>query len=357
MTAIWRNDGSGWELLTPSGFTVEADLHTLVEQAPHILPLAGSPDLAIVGREVPLGTGYADLVAVEQSGRPVIIEVKLARNSEARRAVVSQILAYAAYLAGMDPSQLEQQVLGGYLRKHNLTTLAEAVAGTDQEGSFDPAVFAQGLAEHLSEGRFRLVLVLDQAPEELVRLVGYLESITDKLLIDLISVSAYQIGGSQVLVPQRVEAERQTHRISTGGQTGTTAGTLVEGAEDFLATIEKAPPEHHERLRQIVDWAVTLEREGLVRLYTYHGRGRWTLLPQFPNERRGLVTLWNSNGAYVSLWRSVFESRAPNSIAKIEDLIAPQKLGQGNVVREFSEPLLRALSDAYREASVDTIRA
>ena len=48
---------------------------------------------------------------------------------------------------------------------------------------------------HGPEGRFRLVLVLDEAPAELVRLVGYLESMSGGLLsIDLIAVSVYQLG-------------------------------------------------------------------------------------------------------------------------------------------------------------------
>ncbi len=90
MPGIWSNDGSGWRLLSTSGFPDEARLHSLIEEAPQLLPLAGSPQLVIVGREVQLGGGYADRLAVEPSGRPAIIEVKLARNAEARRAIVSQ---------------------------------------------------------------------------------------------------------------------------------------------------------------------------------------------------------------------------------------------------------------------------
>lgn len=41
------------------------------------------------GSEVRLGSGYADLLAVETGGRPVLIEVKLAYNAEARRAGVA----------------------------------------------------------------------------------------------------------------------------------------------------------------------------------------------------------------------------------------------------------------------------
>src|SRR3712207_636373 len=102
MTAIWRNDGSGWRLLAAAGFPDEAALHSLVEEAPQTLPLAGAPRLVMVGRQVSLGSGYADLLAVEPSGRLVIIEAKLARNAEARRAVVAQVLSYAAHLNGLD---------------------------------------------------------------------------------------------------------------------------------------------------------------------------------------------------------------------------------------------------------------
>ena len=93
MTGIWTQDDEGWKLSPPEGFADEAALHNLIEQTPEMLPLSGTPTLLILGREVPLGSGYADLLAVETSGRPVIIEVKLAQNNEARRAVVAQILA------------------------------------------------------------------------------------------------------------------------------------------------------------------------------------------------------------------------------------------------------------------------
>ncbi len=57
----------------------------------------------MIGKEVLLGNGYADLVAVEPSGRLVVVEMRLSRNAEARRAVVAQILTYAAHLKGLSP--------------------------------------------------------------------------------------------------------------------------------------------------------------------------------------------------------------------------------------------------------------
>src|SRR5438093_7091513 len=152
MTALWRNDGSGWSLLSPSPFPAEADLHTLVADAPQLLPLAGSDRLIVVGREVILGSGYADLVALEPAGRLAVIEVKLAENAEARRAVVAQALGYAAFLHRVDRETLERDVLGSELRKRGYATLAEAAAADDQEGTFDVEEFEHALDDNLSSG-------------------------------------------------------------------------------------------------------------------------------------------------------------------------------------------------------------
>lgn len=100
MSGIWTNTGDGWDVGKPQSFRDEATLHRLIHENPHILPLAGSPRLVVLGSEVQLGNGYADILAVEPSGRPAIIEVKLASNSEARRAIVAQVIAYAAFFYG-----------------------------------------------------------------------------------------------------------------------------------------------------------------------------------------------------------------------------------------------------------------
>jgi hypothetical protein len=115
VSAIWSDESDGWQLLAPIGFADEAALHTLVERSPEVLPLSGAPRLAVVGREVLLGSNRADLIAIEPTGRPCVIEVKLAVNSEARRAVVAQVLSYAAYFHRMDPEQFEEEVLATHL--------------------------------------------------------------------------------------------------------------------------------------------------------------------------------------------------------------------------------------------------
>ncbi|MCC6945208.1 MAG: hypothetical protein IT335_11565 [Thermomicrobiales bacterium] len=355
MTDIWKEDESGWSLQRPTGFPDEATLHDMVARAPHMLPLAGGPQLAIVGREVVIGAYRADLVGIEPSGRLVIIEIKLAHNAEARRAVVAQILTYAAYLHGESVQALEIEILGAHLATAGYGSLFEAAQTVDQSGSMERSGFESGLGSNLESGRFRLVIVLDQAPPELVKLVGYLEAVSDGLVIDLITVSSYDIDGSRVVIPRRVDPERERVTVVRNADI-VVSSTQPKGRwqeiEEFAEEIDALPASEQYELRRLVEWARVLESAGLARLKSWRGIGRMTLLPYLPEVDAGLVTIWNDKGGYLSLWRSVFESRAPEALERFDQSDDLPRIGQGSTVRGVSDELLEALTAAYEEASV-----
>lgn len=353
MTAIWQHNLDGWRLLSPSGFPDELALHGLVEQAPQILPLAGNPRLVVVGREVNLGGNSADLVAIEPDGRLVIVEIKLAKNAEARRAVVAQILTYAAYFRGLDLETLELGILGSHLHKRGFARLSEAAASSAQNGSFDEGAFEQGLRESLGQGRFRSVLVLDDAPPELVRLVGYLEAVADKLLIDLITVAAYDLGGTQIVVPQRVEPERASPPVAVASMPkNDSVEIFAEGAEAFVASVDKVSAGHEPQMGRLLTWAATLENAGIAKLVTFLGKsGYASLRPFVLGESIGLVTIIFDKGPVLCMYRSVFERRAPRSLAFIDQRSDLPKIGNGRYTREISDELLVELTNAYREAA------
>jgi hypothetical protein len=351
MTAIWRNDGSGWELASPVGFPNEEKLHDLIEEAPQVLPLAGSPRLVVLGREVRCGSGLADLIAVERTGRPVLIEIKLEENSEARRAVVAQLLSYAAAMRGLTLSDFNSLVAAHL--PDGIDTAVDAVAAADQEGDFDAETFDSTLAECLSTGRFRLVFVLDSTPADLVRLVGYLEDMTDAgLAIDLVTMSQYQAGGSRLLVPQRVEPGRGQELSSSPVRTSTVKAVTTEGSAEFLASIRALPSQDQPTLDRLANWAADLERDGLVRLFSTRGTsGRTTLVPRLNGYDAGLVTVVNEHaGAALWLWRSVMEKSAPHSLTTIEAALGTKVL-QGSTTHNFEDEILAALREAHREAA------
>lgn len=352
MTSLWHSDGTRWRLLEPAGFPAEQELHDLIGQAPQLLPLAGQPTIAILGSEVALGTNSADLIGIEPSGRLVIIEVKLRKNQEARRAVVAQALSYAAYLQGLDLGELEGRILAAHLGRAGFGSVDQAMQNALQGEQLDVPAFRAAIDENLGTGAFRLVFVLDDAPAELARLVEYLELVsTDRLLIDLISVAQYQVGSDKVVVPTRVEAERREPPRATGTRPPRPAESReVAGIDEFVRSIELAPT-GRDLLRQLTDWATELESAGVARLATTVGVGRWALRVLVRGRDAGLVTIWNAKGPDLCLWRTVFEKVAPASITAVEDAIGTP-LGVGRAVphERIDDSLLRLLRSAYEEA-------
>lgn len=352
MTAIWLEgqDGS-WSLQDPSPFENEKALHDIVMRTPELLPLSGSPRLTVVGREVPLrGSGYADVVAVESDGRPVIIEVKLRNNAESRRAVIAQALSYAASVHGMSRQDFENAVaparLGGQ-------SVFETVRQNLQEESLAQSEFESSLEAHLSAGSFRVVIVLDEAPSELVSLMGYLEAVTTGLSLDLIAVRSYALGHQRIAVPQRLDPEQTIEPKATPSSKSSTAGHLEDGVAPFRGQLEQAPEQFRNSLTMLADWAEQVGHLGGVHPRTFFGKsGALVLLPRFTDENVGLVSLWmNPDGSpSISFWRSVFERRAPSFIEPVERLIAPKKVGQGNTTNEVTEELLHVLTQAYEVA-------
>src|SRR5579863_147993 len=193
---------------------------------------------------------------------------------------------------------------------------------------------------------FDLAFVLDDAPKKLIHLVSYLETPFDRLLIGLITISSYTVNGSQILVPQLVEAEpRREVPEATQLARPKGEGQLVERTDDFAAALEVAPASVRALLRKLCDWAVALEQTGLAKIYTYHSKaGILKLLPRPQADNAGLVSIYNHNGsAYLQFWRSDFE-RCASNVLRIEASIMTIK--QGNTTREISDELLEELTAA-----------
>lgn len=355
MTSIWSETGQGWELLKPAGFPDERTLQELVAAAPDLLPLAGTPRIVVLGREVLLGSGYVDVLAIEPSGRPVVIEVKLRNNTESRRAVVAQVLAYAAALHGTTLEEFERRIVARQLAGRSLLDVVRESAQAEVADADD---FHSTLNAALQDGSFRVVLVLDTAPQELVKLVGYLEAVTHGLVIDLITVTSYDIAGKRIVVPQRVEPERPTRAEAAPTESASTTqsrpGELVAGPDGFRERVKSAPANYLMVLEKLATWAERIAAAGLAEVSTYYGkRAEVVLLPRLLPERVGLVSLYcyADGKPAVQFWRSVFERKAPRSIAAVVEAAGITEIGQGTTAPVISDRLLDALYDAYLEAA------
>lgn len=357
MVGLWTNNGKGWDLLSPQAFLDEASLHRLIHDHPNLLPVAGTQRILVLGSEVQLGNGFADILAVEPSGRPTIIEVKLAKSREARRDIVSQVLSYAAFLRGMSIEALERGPLHRSLTDTKRGSILESVLEQDQEGAVDSATFTSSMQEYLDQGAFRLVLVLDEVSTELERVVAYLDAITvHALTIDLITLSLYKINDTQIALPQRITPDLGVALQAASPQSTKTAasrGSLTDGSGTFRASITNTAGKARQIFEAMIAWAEEIAELPNVRLSTFSGieGRRFTLLPKVMPDNSGLITIWNDQQLpSIAVWRSVFERLAPRSIASVEQAIGFE-IGQGNIVKDITPEVLEALKKAYEEAA------
>ena len=99
---IWEIDRAsraGTKLDLAKRVETEEMLEAVLVANPNIL-MRG---LTLVGRQVPVETGYVDLLGVDEDGRLVVFELK---REKLTRDVVAQILDYCSYLEALSDSEL-----------------------------------------------------------------------------------------------------------------------------------------------------------------------------------------------------------------------------------------------------------
>lgn len=156
-----------------------------------------------------------DHLLLDQHGRPTLVEVKRSTDTRIRREVVGQMLDYAANARKYWPQErireLAAQHTGGL---ENLERqIRELLA--DEEADIED--FWDVVDRNLREGELRLLLVADEIPTELRRIIEFLNEQMPGIEVLGIEIRQYQRGGTRVLVPRVVgqtESARQAKRTS-----------------------------------------------------------------------------------------------------------------------------------------------
>ena len=216
------HDDSGTTRLGEEKFKDEAELQACLERSPCLLISESEPPVATVCRELSLpSAGILDLLAVDKEGLPVAVEVKLSRNAQSRREVVAQAFDYLSDLSELDFDELDELVDGA------LEGAIQELAGPDLL-----AAVRKQCATNLRAGRIRLVIAVDSAPADLIRIVRY---ITDHSDIDvrLVCVSKSQFEEKRILVSRTLvaQASEATERVRR-------VGGVKEADPAFLAIVD-----------------------------------------------------------------------------------------------------------------------
>jgi hypothetical protein len=195
-----RRGGGPWTSPARHGFGLEQELEALIHAFPEVLPGVSPAALAVAQFGVPSG-GSVDLVVLEADASITVVECKLAKNAEVRRAVVGQILSYAASMAKLDADDFLDR-FDSRLGRSSVEALAPE-AGAGETEDWDEQRFRIDLARALADGAFRLVIAVDRITEELRSIVEYLNTRTD----DSVEVLALEVDlvaqdGVEVLIPR-----------------------------------------------------------------------------------------------------------------------------------------------------------
>ncbi len=221
MKILHLNSDKKWVPVNNQSYDDEAHLQDLLTNDIEVLPLEEigySTKFVTIGKEVSLKNGSLDILAVSAQGHIALIETKLDKNPEVKRTVVGQILGYAAYLWNKSYDDLETNCFRKFIaqRKINFSgglfdylkeKLGDDVSETE---------FKEGIEKRLRLGSFTLLIVVDQANQELKDIANYLNDRTGQE-VDFYVVEMKLVGDNQenFLIPALANPPRKNITFST----------------------------------------------------------------------------------------------------------------------------------------------
>lgn len=306
------NDGQLVEL-SESPYDSEAVLQTWLAKHPNLLQgaqmnstdprrwLLVSRELSLPGEDGGGARWSVDHLFIDQDAIPTIVEVKRSSDTRIRREVVGQMLDYASngsvywtfedlraafenrcQTDGVDP---EEQVRAHW-----------AVADGDQ------SQFWQTVIENLRAGRVRMVFVSDVIPNELKRIVEFLNEQMRNAEVLAVEIRQFSGEGLQTLVPRVI------------GQTTHAQGSKQRAAKGSKWTWARMQPLLAEKSQRSVEVASAVlhwaETAGL-RIWWGEGREQGSFMPILDHGGQWYGPVFITSNARAELWFDVLRQRRP----------------------------------------------
>jgi hypothetical protein len=231
---IVKNAGTS-ELLSSTPFPTEAELQELLQTHLDLLRQESDPPIAFVSREVNLDeAGILDLLLVSREGLPIAVEVKLQRNTQARREVVAQAIDYISALTSKTVDELDEMLEG---------KVEAALRSFDQDE--DDEVFDRrwrAFGSNLRAGMARLLVAVDGSTPGLERILRFLAE-NSELDVQLVVIQRYATSaGQQVIVGRPTFSVESLARVSTPSDRRENRPELIAAIERYNSQAERDLP-------------------------------------------------------------------------------------------------------------------
>lgn len=254
-------DAGSLEPLTEKPFDTEDILQALIADHPELLDgeqiRPGDPRRwLLVTREKGIADApdsanrwSVDHLLLDQDAVPTFVEVKRSSNSEIRRSVVGQMLDYAAHATktmGMAAVRRDFEAGHGDKADDALLDFLQLDADTDQDAIVQ--AFWGQLATNLAAKRVRLLFVADRIPDELARVVEFLNEQMPGIEVLAVEIKQFQGATLRTLVPQVIGRTAAPPPPRPGPRTRLTMEqfceqlpdrTAVHAAEQLIAAAKK----------------------------------------------------------------------------------------------------------------------
>ena len=246
--------------LTRAAFSSEDVFQKLLADHPAILDaVADNHPPLLIGREQAVSDGEAgaarwslDHLYVDRGGVPILVEVKRAQDTRARREVVAQMLDYAANGIAYWPME---SILGAFdatCRSRGLEP--DRVLAQFLGESEDSEQFWRSVEANLRAGRIRMVFVADEISKELRRIVEFLNE--QMRSAEVLAVQLEQFAGpdgARTLVPKLFgETERANATKSVAGR-----GPRMSSDEWLAALAETHGEDARQGAEKAIAWFAT----------------------------------------------------------------------------------------------------
>lgn len=190
----FMSDGAAFSM-TEHRYETEGELQKIIADNPGLLVRDADPDrssLMLIEREFEVPESgdssnayYLDHLLVDQSGVPVLVEVKRSTDTRTRREVVAQMLDYASRVSTWDADDLRER-----FRASNEPETLEA---------YDTDKFWEQVATCLKAERVKLVFAADRIPNTLKTMIEFLDRSMNDIEVYGVELRQYKTDDATML--------------------------------------------------------------------------------------------------------------------------------------------------------------
>ena len=188
-----------------------------------------------------------DHLLADQDAVPTLVEVKRGRNPEIRRTIVGQMLEYAAHAARTWTADTLRRAFEESTNDPS-TELGKLLQPAGDEEP-DADAFWEQVATNLAAARLRLLFVADDIPDELARVVGFLNAQMPGIEVLAVEIKQFKGDSRQTLVPRVIGRTAASPRSPAGHG----ARRLKLDRESFLNAFDSS--EHRSVAVRLLDVA------------------------------------------------------------------------------------------------------